>query len=119
MPSVQRHTEVTADKLKTETISAAQAERVFADKAINRSKSSYLVQVGSVQLGTSRYVVFPTAFSDTPSVTLTPLGSTDMTALAPISGSAYVHGIHDIVSGSFQAYATPTQYYMYVAQGSA
>jgi len=117
MPTVQRHVQVTADKLKT--ISAADAERIFDDKAINRSKMSYLEQIGSAMLGTTRYVTFPVAFTDTPSVTLTPVGSTDMTALAPISGSAYYYGLHDVVLGSFQAYATPTQYFMWIAQGSA
>jgi len=117
MPAVQRHTQVTGDRVKT--ISAADLDRIIPDKALDRSKTSYLTQVGSAYLGTSRYVVFPTSFSDTPSVTLTPLGSTDMTALAPISGSAYVHGIHDVVSGSFQCYATPTSYYLWSAQGSA
>jgi len=116
---VNRHVQITADKLKTATISAAEADRIIADKALDRSKTSYLTQVGSAHLGTTRYVIFPTAFSDTPSVTLTPLGSTDMTTLAPISGSAYVYGIHDIVSGSFQCYATPSQYFMWQAQGSA
>jgi len=117
MPTATRHVRITADKLKS--ISAADAERIFDDKAINRSKMSYLTQVGSVQLGTSRYVTFPISFSDTPSVTLTPLGSTDMTALAGVGGSAYVSGIHDVVSGSFQAFGTPTQYFLWSAQGSA
>ena len=117
MPSVQRHTQVTADKLKS--LSTADVERIFDDKAINRSKMSYLIQTGSAQLGTTRYVVFPTTFGDVPSVNITPVGSTDMTALAPISGSAYVHGIHDVTSGSFQAYGTPTSYYLWTASGSA
>jgi len=117
MPSVQRHTQVTGDRVKT--ISAGDLNRIILDKSLDRSKQSYLVQIGSAMLGTTRYVVFPSSFSDTPSVTLTPLGSTDMTTLAPISGSAYVYGIHDIVSGSFQAYATPSGYYLWQGQGSA
>ena len=117
MPTVQRHTQITGDRVKT--ISAADLDRIIPDKALDRSKQSYLVQVGSVMLGTSRYVTFPVSFADTPSVVLSALGSVDMTALNPISGSAYVHGIHDIVSGSFQAYATPSQYFLYEAVGSA
>jgi hypothetical protein len=117
MPSVQRHTQVIAGRLKS--ISSADAERIFEDKAIDRSKLSYLIQTGSAQLGTTRYVTFPTSFADTPSVTLTRLGSIDMSAYGPISGSAPLEGIHQIVSGSFLSYATPTSYYMYEAIGSA
>ena len=97
----------------------AETERMIAPKTIDRDQLSYLIQTGSAQLGTTRYVDFPTAFGDVPSVNLTPLGSTDMTALAGVAGSAYVYGIHDVVAGSFQAYATPTSYYMWTAQGSA
>jgi hypothetical protein len=116
MPTIQRHTQITADKIKT--ISIDDMDRVIPDKSLDRSKSTYLTQVGSVQLGTTRSVVFPTSFTDTPSVVLTPLGSTDMTAYAGLEGNA-TFGIHDVVSGSFQAYATPSQYYMFQAQGSA
>lgn len=117
MPTVQRHVQVTADKLKS--ISAADAERIFDDKAIGRSKTSYLEQIGSCWLGTSRYTTFPTSFADTPSVTLTRLGSLDMSAYGPISGSAPLEGIHQIVSGSFLSYATPSSYFLYEAVGSA
>jgi len=117
MPTVQRHVQINADRFRTETISAAEAERILADKAINRSKSSYLVQEGSAYIGSTRSIVFPTAFTSTPSVVITPLGSPNI--LDPISGSAYQYGVQDVVGGSFQAYATPTQYFMYHAQGSA
>jgi len=97
----------------------AETERMIAAKTIDRDALSYMTQSGSAQLGTTRYITFPVAFTDTPSVTLTPVGSTDMTALAGVEGSAYVYGLHDVVLGSFQAYATPTQYFMWIAQGSA
>jgi hypothetical protein len=109
MPTVQRHVQVTGDKVKT--ISAADLDRIIPDKALDRSKQSYLTQVGSCWLGTTRSIAFPVSFADTPSVVLSPLGSTDMTALAGVEGSAYVYGIHDAVSGSFQAFATPSQYF--------
>jgi hypothetical protein len=117
MPTVQKHTQTTSDKIKT--ISAADADRIFADKSIGRDKNTVLVQFGSVQLGTSRYVVFPTAFSDVPSVSLTRLGSVDMSAFGPVSGSAPLEGIHQIVAGSFSCYGTPTSYFLWQAQGSA
>jgi hypothetical protein len=117
MPTVQRHTQITGDRVKT--ISAADLNRIIPDKALDRSKQSYLTQIGSAMLGTSRYVVFPTSFADTPSVTLTRLGSIDMSAYGPISGSAPLEGIHQIVSGSFLSYATPTGYYAWTAEGSA
>jgi len=167
MPTVQRHTERTATSLKSGSITAAEANRIFAPhaissaqlgtiiggtidantkitphsfgtpqlgtimpteaetermiapKTIDRDALSYMTQSGSAQLGTTRHITFPTAFADVPSVNLTPLGSTDMTALAGVEGSAYVYGLHDVVAGSFQAYATPSQYYMWIAQGSA
>jgi hypothetical protein len=117
MPTVQRHTQITGDRIKT--ISVGDLDRIVPDKALDRSKQSYLTQVGSAWLGTTRYVTFPTSFADTPSVTLTRLGSIDMSAYGPISGSTPLEGIHQIVSGSFLSYATPTAYFMWIAQGSA
>ena len=97
----------------------AETERMIAAKTIDRDALSYMTQSGSAQLGTTRYITFPVAFTDTPSVTLTPVGSVDMLTVAPVSGSQYMYGIHDVVLGSFQAYATPTSYFMWLAQGSA
>ncbi len=117
MPQISRHTQVTADKLRSKTISAAEANRIIAAKALDRGLTSYLTEVGSTRIGTTRYKSFPTAFSDTPSVTISRLGSYDYTA--PISGSAPTDEVVTIVSGSFSAHATPTSYFMYIAQGSA
>lgn len=167
MPTVQRHTERTATSLKSGSITAAEANRIFgphvlssaqlgtiiggtidantkiaphsfgtpqlgtimpteaetermiAAKTIDRDALSYMTQSGSAMLGTSRHIAFPTAFAAVPSMTLTPLGSTDMTALAGVEGSAYVYGLHSVDVGSFQSYATPSQYFMWIAQGSA
>lgn len=167
MPTVQRHTERTSTSLKSGSITAAEAsrifeahalssaqlgtiiggtidaeakiaphalgsnmlgtifpteaetERMFGAKVIDRDLLSYLSQVGSVTLGTTRYINFPIAFGDVPSLTVTRLGSTDLTAVAPISGSSFVYGVHSISVGSFAAYATPTGYFLWQAQGSA
>ena len=97
----------------------AETERMFGAKVIDRDLLSYLTQIGSAQLGTTRYVIFPSAFSDVPSVTITRLGSVDLTVVAPISGSAVFSGIHYVAAGSFSAYATPTGYFLWQAQGSA
>ena len=119
MPSVQRHTQIDADALRTNTISAAEAARILAPKAIPSDAMQVLKQYGTAHIGTTRVVTFPVAFSNTPAVVLTPLGSTDMTALAGVEGSAYVYGIHDVVGGSFQCYATPTADFSWTAIGSA
>lgn len=117
-PTVSRHTQVTADKLRSKTVSAAEATRIIAAKALERGLTSYLTQVGSARVGTTRYTSFPTSFSDTPSVTISRLGSWDYTA-APVAGSAPTEEVMTIAPGSFSAHATPTQYFLWIAEGSA
>lgn len=97
----------------------AETERMIVAKTIDRDALSYLIQSGSAFLGTTRYTAFPTAFTDVPSVTITPVGSTDLAAIVGMAGSAYIHGLHSVDVGSFQSYATPSQYFMWIAQGSA
>lgn len=117
MPQISRHTQVTADKLRSKTISAAEATRIIAAKALERGLTSYLTQVGSMRVGTTRYQAFPTSFSDTPAVTISRLGSWNYET--PVAGSAPTAEIMSIVSGSFSVHGTPTSYFLYIAEGSA
>lgn len=115
--SVHRNLQIRADQLKSATLSAAEVDRIIADKAIDRGRLSYLNQEGSARLGTTRYVIFPTAFSAVPSVTISRLGSWNYSV--PIQGSADICYVDTVVAGSFTAFATPTSYYLWQAQGSA
>ena len=170
MPTVQRHTERTSTSLKSGSITAAEANRIFgahalssaqlgtiiggtidaqtkiaphaigstnlgtiisssedaaskiAAKTLLRTSLTYLVQTGSAFIGfPTAWVAFPIAYAGgTPSVTISQLGSIDYTALAPISGSAYVNPtIMSVDVGSFSAHGTPGNYYNWIAQGSA
>lgn len=115
-PTVQRHTQLTADRIKTSTISASEAGRIIASKAIPRDRLSYLIQSGTARIGTTRYVEFPTSFSHTPNVALSRAGSFDYPA---VSGSVAELTLMTRVSGSFSAQGTPTGNVTWLAQGSA
>ena len=115
--SVRRNVQIRADQLKSATLTAAEVDRIIADNAIDRGRLSYLSQEGSARIGTTRYIDFPTAYSAVPSVSIARLGSWDYSV--PIQGSADISYVESVVAGSFKAFATPTSYYLWQAQGSA
>ncbi|MDI6814128.1 MAG: hypothetical protein QMD10_11415 [Desulfitobacteriaceae bacterium] len=83
-------------------------DALVAGKTVSRGKLTYLMQTGSGKPG---YVTFPTAYSEVPGVTVTPIY--DVTAVG------YIPEIDKVLKGCFHMTGSPGGYAHYISIGSA